>query len=81
VLAAKKEYEGAVKEFRKALELNPEMEDAMFSLGWSYSYTNKENAKIWLEKFLASANQNTRPDYVSAANARLSEIAIGSPMQ
>ena len=81
VLAAKKDYEGAVKEFREALELSPKMEDAMFSLGWSYSYTNKENAKIWLEKFLASANQKTRPDYIAAANARLAEIAVGSPMQ
>jgi tetratricopeptide (TPR) repeat protein len=81
VLSEKKEYEKAVVEFRQALEMKPDMEDAMFSLGWSYSYTNKENAKIWLEKFLETANQKTRMDYVSAANARLAEIAVGSPMQ
>jgi len=79
-LSAKKDYEGAVKEFRTALELKPDMQEAMFSLGWSYSYTNVENAKIWLEKFVESANQKTRPDYLSAASARLAEIAVGSPI-
>lgn len=81
VLAAKKDYESAVKEFRHALELKPNMEDAMFSLGWSYSFVNKENAKIWLERFLQSASQKTRSDYVSAAQARLAEIEVGTPLQ
>ncbi|MCP4675421.1 MAG: tetratricopeptide repeat protein [Deltaproteobacteria bacterium] len=81
VLAEKKEYEGAIKEFRAALELKPGMEDAMFSLGWSYSYVNPENAKIWLGKFMASASQKTRPDYLAAAAARLAEIEVGTPIQ
>lgn len=80
-LAEKKEYENAIKDFRTALELKPGMEDAMFSLGWSYSYVNKENAKIWLQKFVSSASQKTRPDYVAAAQARLTEIAVGTPIQ
>jgi tetratricopeptide (TPR) repeat protein len=79
VLADKKEYEAAVKEFREALEIKPGMEDAMFSLGWSYSYTNPENAKIWLQKFVQSASQKTRPDYLAAAQARLAEIENGTP--
>ena len=79
VLAEKKDYEGAVAEFKQALELKPNMEDAMFSLGWSYSYTNPENAKIWLEKFSQSASQKTRADYLSAAAARLAEIENGTP--
>ncbi len=81
VLTEKKDYEGAVKEFRTALELKPGMEDAMFSLGWSYSYVNPENAKIWLSKFQASASQKTRPDYLAAAAARLAEIEVGTPIQ
>ncbi|MCU0661269.1 MAG: tetratricopeptide repeat protein [Myxococcota bacterium] len=79
VLADQKEYDKAVVEFRKAIEINPHMEDAMFSLGWSYSYVNKENAKIWLQKFVTAASQNTRPDYLAAANARLAEIENGTP--
>jgi hypothetical protein len=61
------------------LELKPNMEDAMFSLGWSYSYTNPENAKIWLEKFVQSAGQKARADYLAAASARLAEIENGTP--
>jgi tetratricopeptide (TPR) repeat protein len=81
VLADKKDYESAIKEFRVALELDPKMEEAMFSLGWSYSYVNPENAKIWLDRFIGSASQKTRPDYLSAAQARLTEIAVGTPYQ
>ncbi len=78
-LAEKGDYESAVKEFRAALENKPDMEDAMFSLGWSYSYVNPENAKIWLQKFISSASQGTRQDYLSAAQARLTEIEVGTP--
>ena len=78
MLAAKEEYEAAVSEFRLALELKDDMEDAMFSLGWSYSYTNPENAKIWLNKFLQAAGGDTRPDYLAAASARLAELESGA---
>jgi tetratricopeptide (TPR) repeat protein len=80
VYSDKKEHDAAIKEFRKALELKPDMVDAMFSLGWSYSYVNVENAKIWLQKFIDSATQDTPPDYLSAAQARLTEIQVGSPI-
>ncbi len=81
VLTERKQYEQAVDEFRAALELKPNMGDAMFSLGWAYSYINKENARIWLEKFVQQASQKTRPDYLSAANARLAEIETGAPIE
>jgi tetratricopeptide (TPR) repeat protein len=81
VFAERKDFEGAVKHFREALEIKPDMEDAMFSLGWAYSYTNKETAKIWLRKFVEQAGQTTRPDYLSAASARLAEIETGAPIQ
>lgn len=81
VFAERKDYETAVKHFREALEIRPDMEDAMFSLGWSYSYTNRETAKIWLRRFVEQAGQDTRPDYLSAANARLAEIELGAPIQ
>jgi tetratricopeptide (TPR) repeat protein len=79
VYAEQKEYAKAVDEFKQALELKPDMEDAMFSLGWSYSYTNPPNAKIWLDKFVKNANPKTRVDYLSAASARLGEISSGTP--
>jgi len=81
VLIEKKEYDAAIAELKKGLELKPDMVDAMFNLGWAYSFTNKENAKIWLEKFMASANQKTRPDYLSAAGARLAELSEGAVIQ
>lgn len=81
VYSEKKQYDEAINHFRKALELKPNMVDAMFSLGWSYSYVNKENAKIWLQKFMESATKDTPPDYVTAAQSRLTEIEIGSPIQ
>jgi len=81
VLADKKDYEEAIKEFKAALEIRPKMEDAMFSLGWSYSYVNPEYAKTWLKKFVESASTKTREDYVAAANQRLSEIETGKPLQ
>jgi tetratricopeptide (TPR) repeat protein len=81
VLAEKLDYEAAIKEFRAALEMRPNMEDAMFSLGWSYSYVNPDNAKIWLNKFVQAASQRTRADYLAAAQGRLSEIELGTPFQ
>jgi len=81
VLQEKKDYSAAIAEHRLALEQKPDLVDAMFSLGWCYSFTNKENAKIWLEKFLSAANQKTRPDFISAAHARLAELMEGAVIQ
>jgi tetratricopeptide (TPR) repeat protein len=81
VLQEKKDYNAAIQEFRLSLEQKPDMVDAMFSLGWCYSFTNKENAKIWFEKFLSAANQKTRPDFISAAHARLAELMEGAVIQ
>jgi protein O-GlcNAc transferase len=81
VLQEKKEYAAAIEEFRLALEQKPDLTDAMFALGWCYSFTNKENAKIWLEKFLSAANQKTRPDFINAAHARLAELMEGAVIQ
>ncbi|MBN2343642.1 MAG: tetratricopeptide repeat protein [Deltaproteobacteria bacterium] len=81
VYSEKGQHDLAITEFRSALELKPDMVDAMFSLGWSYSYVNKENAKIWLQKFMESAAKDTPPDYITAAQSRLTEIEVGSPIQ
>ncbi|MDQ1349500.1 MAG: hypothetical protein QG573_2881 [Acidobacteriota bacterium] len=81
VFQEKKDWNAAISEFRLSLEQKPDMVDAMFSLGWCYSFTNKENAKIWLEKFLTAANQKTRPDFISAAHARLAELMEGAVIQ
>ena len=81
VLQEKKDWNAAIAEFRSALEQKPDLVDAMFALGWCYSFTNKENSKIWLEKFLSAANQKTRPDFISAAHARLAELMEGAVIQ
>jgi tetratricopeptide (TPR) repeat protein len=81
VLQEKKDYPAAIEEFRLSLEQKPDMFDAMFGLGWCYSFTNKENSKIWLEKFLSAANQKTRPDFINAAHARLAELMEGAVIQ
>ncbi|MBN2801661.1 MAG: tetratricopeptide repeat protein [Deltaproteobacteria bacterium] len=80
VFSAEKNHDAAITEFRTALELKPNMVDAMFSLGWNYSYVNVENAKIWLQKFTESATQDTPADYLSAAAGRLAEISNGKPI-
>ena len=81
VLQEKKDYGAAIAEFRLALEQKPDLADAMFGLGWCYSFTNKENSKIWLEKFLSAANQKTRPDFIQAAHSRLAELMEGAVIQ
>ncbi|MCK9522587.1 MAG: tetratricopeptide repeat protein [Proteobacteria bacterium] len=80
VYADKKDHVAAVQEFRAALELQPNFPEAMFNLGMSYCFVNVDNAKMWLEKFVASANQATPPEYLAVASGRLAEISSGTPI-
>jgi len=80
VYQEKQKYELAIKAFREALAYDPKMEDALFSIGWTYrAMNNPEHAKLWLKKFLEGATQKTRPDYVKAAQDAVTEIEVGTP--
>lgn len=65
-------FEEAIQQFRAALDIIPSMSDALFSLGWTYAdQNNKENAKLYLKKFVDTAGARAPADYVKAANDRL----------
>lgn len=69
--------EQATKEFRSALNIDPGMRDAVFSLGWTYSMVgNKEEAKRYLKKFLSVAGDAPQ-HYQKAARDKLSELSEG----
>ncbi len=68
-------YDEAIAEFRHALDIVPSMTDALFSLGWTYGLqNNKENAKLYLKKFVDTAGSRARADYIKAATDRLLEM-------
>lgn len=76
VYQQQRKYDEAVGEFRAALNIVPTMSDALFSLGWTYwLQENRENARIYLKKFVDTAGPRARQDYVTAANQRLAELA------
>jgi tetratricopeptide (TPR) repeat protein len=78
VYQQQKKYDQAVAEFKAALGVVPGMRDALFSLGWTYDLQgNKEEAKRYLEKFVAAAGAEAPAHYVKAARDKLSEMAEG----
>jgi len=79
VYQEKKQYEQAIKAFREALANNPKMSDMFFDIGWTYSLMNdKDMARMWLEKFVKSANLDVRPDVIRAAQERLIDLGGGT---
>jgi tetratricopeptide (TPR) repeat protein len=67
-------YDQAIEQFRAALDINPGMQDALFSLGWAYSLTdNREEARRYLKKFTEVA-QDAPEHYMKAARDRMSEL-------
>lgn len=76
VYQQQRKYDEAVTHFRAALDILPSMTDALFSLGWTYwLQDNRENARIYLKKFVDTAGPRARQDYITAANQRLIELA------
>lgn len=74
VYQEQRNYDGAIQEFRSALDIVPGMQDALFSLGWTYSLTgNREEARRFLKKFVDVA-QEAPPHYLKAARDRMSEL-------
>ncbi len=67
--------EGAIREFRAALEIEPSMPSALFSLGWAYDQTgDRDEARRYLSRFIQSADENVPQHYVGAAQGRLNEL-------
>ena len=58
VLAAKGDVEGAQKAFEEALKLNPKFADAMLSLGNLLSAQSPDNARKYLDRYIAANPEN-----------------------
>jgi tetratricopeptide (TPR) repeat protein len=77
VYQQQKKYDDAITQFRAALEIQPGMRDAVFSLGWTYATMgNKEEGKRYLKKFLAIAG-DAPAHYQTAARDKLNELSEG----
>lgn len=75
VYQEKGELEKAAVQLKKAIDIEPGMEDALFSLGWTYAQMgSKENARIYLERFIKQAGDETPQEYVAAAQAKIYEF-------
>lgn len=74
VFQQQRNFDSAVDEFRAALEVDPGMQDALFSLGWTYSLQNeREEARRFLKKYVDVASEGP-PHYLKAARDRLGEL-------
>lgn len=68
----------AIREFRAALDIDPGMGDALFSIGWAYAEQgNKEEATRYLKKYVDVAGADAPAHYVKAARDRLNELTEG----
>jgi superkiller protein 3 len=77
VLQEQRRYEDAIREFRRALEIDPRQNDTLFSLGWTYALMDsREDARLYLKKFInaSTGNDGIRRDYVKAAQDKLFEF-------
>jgi superkiller protein 3 len=74
-----KQYEQATAEFKKAIDLDPELYDALYNCGMAYAdwydeahgNDQKDRAREYLQKFVATAGKSTDGNYVKAANDKL----------
>lgn len=77
VLQGQERLDEAVAEFRAAIEIEPNMSDALFSLGWTYALSeNREEARRFLQKFLDVAGPDTPAGYRKAAQDKLGELGV-----
>ena len=81
-----KQFEQAVKEFKSAIDLDPELFDALYNAGMTYSdwydvahgNDQKEKARDYLQKFVATGGgKDGGFGYVKAANDKL--YALSGP--
>jgi tetratricopeptide (TPR) repeat protein len=74
-----KQYEQATAEFKKAIDLDPELYDAVYNLGMAYSdwydeahgNDQKEKAREYLQKFVTNSGKQADGNYIKAANDKL----------
>jgi superkiller protein 3 len=73
-----KQYEEAVKQFRRAAELNPELYLSYYNVGHTYKLLgDKKNAKEWLDKFVKTFASKAGPELSKAASDEL--YALDAP--
>jgi len=80
-----KQYEQATSEFKKAIELYPELYDALYNCGMPYSdwfdeahgNDQKDKAREYLQKFVTNGGKSADGNYVKAANDKL--YALSGP--
>ncbi|RLB53227.1 MAG: hypothetical protein DRJ42_12485 [Deltaproteobacteria bacterium] len=76
VYQQQRNFDGAVNEFRAALEIEPGMRDALFSLGWTYSLQDEpDEARRFLKKYVDIAGDDAPAHYMRAAQGRLMELS------
>jgi tetratricopeptide (TPR) repeat protein len=74
-----KQYEQATGEFKKAIDDDPELYDAVYNCGMAYAdwydeahgNDQKEKAREYLQKFVGTSSKTTDPNYLKAANDKL----------
>src|SRR4051794_30347428 len=80
-----KQYEQSTQEFKKAIDLDPELFDALYNAGMAYSdwydeaHANdqKDKARDYLQKFVTNAAKTADGNYLKAANDKL--YALSGP--
>lgn len=73
-----KQYEEAVKEFQKAVQLNPDLYLSYYNVGHTYKLLNdKKNAKEWLDKFIKGYSGKAGPELAKAASDEM--YALDAP--
>jgi tetratricopeptide (TPR) repeat protein len=75
VYQEKEDPNSAITHLKKAVDIKPDMLDAVFNLGFTYAeIKSNDNAQLYLERFIKSANEETPQEYVRAAQAKLYEF-------
>lgn len=70
-----KQYEEAIKEFKKAYELSPDLFLAQYNIGITYKMMDdKKNAREWLQKFITGAGTKGGADLVKAASDAMYQL-------
>jgi tetratricopeptide (TPR) repeat protein len=75
VFQQQRNYDGAVEQFRAALQIEPSMREALFSLGWTYGLqNNREEARRYLKRYIDLAGREAPEHYMKAAQDRLGQL-------
>ncbi|MEM9069477.1 MAG: tetratricopeptide repeat protein [Myxococcota bacterium] len=77
VYQQQRNFDQAITHFRSALEIVPGMQDALFSLGWTYALVdNREEARRYLKKFVEVGGAEAPAHYMKAAQDKLGELSV-----